>query len=66
MVLRRMGRDDITGHGFRSSFRDWCEERTNFPHAVKESALSHVVKNKVEAAYLRTTLLEKRRLLMST
>ena len=64
MTLRRMGRDDITAHGFRSSFRDWAEERTNFPNSVVEAALAHCIKSKVEAAYLRTTLFEKRRDLM--
>jgi integrase len=64
MALRRMGRGDITAHGFRSSFRDWAEERTNFANSVIEAALAHTVKNKVEAAYLRTTLFDKRRRLM--
>ena len=43
MLLRRMGRDDLTAHGFRSSFRDWAAERTNFPSEVAEMALAHVV-----------------------
>ena len=64
MALRRMGRGNITAHGFRSSFRDWAEEKTNFANSVIEASLAHTVKNKVEAAYLRTTLLEKRRDLM--
>jgi integrase len=64
MVLRRMGRSNITAHGFRSSFRDWAEEKTNFANSVIEASLAHAVKNKVEAAYLRTTLLNKRRELM--
>lgn len=62
-ALKRMG-VGFTAHGFRSSFRDWAEERTSFPHAVKEAALAHAVKDKVEAAYRRTNLLEQRRLLM--
>ena len=51
-------------HGFRSSFRDWAEEETNHPREVVETALAHVVKNKVEAAYRRTDLLDRRRVLM--
>jgi integrase len=52
-------------HGFRSSFRDWCAEQTNFPSEVAEMALAHAVGNKVEAAYRRGDLFEKRRKLMS-
>lgn len=66
MLLRRLKRDDITAHGFRSTFRDWASERTNFPHAVCEAALAHVIKNKAEAAYHRTDLFERRRDLMTT
>jgi integrase len=65
MLLRRFGRSDLTTHGFRSTFRDWCAESTNFPREVAEAALAHVVGDKVEAAYLRTEFLEKRRALMS-
>jgi integrase len=64
MLLRRMGRDDMTAHGMRSSFRDWCAERTNFPNEVCEMALAHTVSSKVEAAYRRGDLYEKRRRLM--
>ncbi len=64
-VLRRMGRGDITGHGFRSTFRDWAAERTNFPNEVVEMALAHAVGDKVEAAYRRGDLFEKRRRLMA-
>ena len=64
-VLRRMGRNDITVHGFRSTFRDWAAERTNFPSEVVEMALAHTVGNKVEAAYRRGDLFEKRRRLMA-
>ena len=64
-VLRRMGRDDITVHGFRSTFRDWAAERTNFPSEVVEMALAHVIGDKVEAAYRRGDLFEKRRRLMA-
>ena len=61
MLLRRMGRDDLTAHGFRSSFRDWAAERTNFSAEVAEMALAHVVSDKVEAAYRRGDLFQKRR-----
>lgn len=63
-LLDRMGRDDITVHGFRSTFRDWAAECTNASREVAEMALAHVVKDKVEAAYRRGDLFEKRRLLM--
>jgi len=62
-VLRRMGRREITVHGFRSSFRDWAGETTNFANHVVEMALAHVVGDKVEAAYRRGDLLAKRRAL---
>jgi integrase len=64
MLLRRMGRADLTAHGFRSSFRDWAAERTSFASEVVEMALAHVVGNKVEAAYRRGDLFDKRRRLM--
>ena len=64
-VLKRVGRRDITVHGFRSTFRDWAAERTNYPSEVVEMALAHAVGNKVEAAYRRGDLFEKRRLLMA-
>jgi integrase len=51
MTLRRMGRGDVTVHGFRSTFRDWAAERTNFAHENAEMALSHTIGDKVEAAY---------------
>jgi integrase len=63
MQLRRMGRD-VTVHGFRSTFRDWAAERTIFPSEVVEMALAHAVGSKVEAAYRRGDLFEKRRRLM--
>lgn len=63
-VLRRMDVDAVP-HGFRSTFRDWCAERTNYPREVAEMALAHVVENKVEAAYRRGDLFEKRRRLMA-
>lgn len=61
MLLRRLGRNDITAHGFRSTFRDWAAERTDFPNEVVEMALAHTISNKVEAAYRRGDLFEKRR-----
>jgi integrase len=66
MLLRRMGHDKLTGHGFRSTFRDWAAERTNFQAEIAEAALGHVVGNKVEAAYRRGDFFEKRRRLMET
>jgi integrase len=64
-VMKRLN-VPATVHGFRSTFRDWTEEATNFPHEVKEAALAHAVKNKAEAAYRRTDLFEKRRTMMDT
>ncbi|HEV8029796.1 MAG TPA: integrase arm-type DNA-binding domain-containing protein [Stellaceae bacterium] len=61
MLLREMGRDDLTAHGFRSTFRDWAAERTNFPSEVAEMALAHAVSDKVAAAYRRGDLFQKRR-----
>jgi integrase len=63
-LLGRMGRDDLTAHGFRSTFRDWAAERTNFPNEVVEMALAHAITGKAEAAYRRGDLFEKRRKLM--
>ena len=64
MTLRRMKRDDLTAHGFRSTFRDWAAERTDFQNEVAEAALAHVISNQAEAAYRRGDLFEKRRALM--
>jgi integrase len=64
-VLKRMGRDDVTVHGFRSCFRDWSAECTAFPNHVLEQALAHSIGDGVEKAYRRGDLLEKRRKLMS-
>ncbi len=63
-TLKRMQREDLTTHGFRSTFRDWCAEQTNYPREVAEAALAHLVGDKVEAAYRRSDLIEKRRQLM--
>ena len=51
-------------HGFRSSFRDWASERTDYPREVVEAALAHTVRNQTEAAYARSDLFERRRELM--
>ncbi len=61
MLLRRLERNDVTAHGFRSTFRDWAAERTDFPNEVVEMALAHTISNKVEAAYRRGDLFDKRR-----
>jgi integrase len=63
-TLQRMGRTEITAHGFRSAFADWCSERTSFSSEIREMALAHVVGNKVEAAYRRSDLFQKRRQVM--
>lgn len=64
-LLERMGRADLTVHGFRSTFRDWCSEATDYPRDVAEMALAHTIESKVESAYRRGDLLEKRRALMA-
>jgi integrase len=63
MLMRRRGHD-FTVHGFRSSFRDWAAEQTAFPREVCEAALAHATQDATEAAYFRSDLFEKRRLLM--
>lgn len=63
-VLERMKRDDITVHGFRSTFRDWCAE-SGYSRELAEMALAHVVDNKVEAAYFRSDLFMNRKALMT-
>jgi len=63
-LLHKLGHGDVTVHGFRSSFRDWCGEYTNFPREVCEAALAHAVGDRVEMAYRRGDALEKRRRLM--
>jgi integrase len=62
-VMRRMKRDEVP-HGFRSTFRDWASERTNYPREVAEMALAHTIGDKVEAAYRRGDLFEKRARMM--
>ncbi len=63
-VMRRMQVNAVP-HGFRSTFRDWCSERTNYPREVAEMALAHTIGDKVEAAYRRGDLFDKRRLMMA-
>ncbi len=63
-LLKRMGRSNLTTHGFRSTFRDWASERTAFSREVAEMALAHTIGDKVEAAYRRGDLFDKRRELM--
>lgn len=63
MMIRRLG-EDVTVHVFRSCFRDWVSEETNHPHEVAEMALAHSISNKVEKAYRRGNLLERRRQLL--
>jgi integrase len=65
MLLRRMKRTDLTAHGFRSTFSDWAAERTAYPRETVEMALAHAIESKVEAAYRRGDLFEKRRRLMA-
>jgi integrase len=64
MILRRMKKDDVTVHGFRSSFRDWAGNLSSFPRELAETALAHVIGDKAEQAYRRSDALEKRRKLM--
>lgn len=63
MLLRRMGYA-ITTHGFRSTFRDWAGDCTNYPREIVEAALAHTLQNKAEKAYRRGTAVERRRMLM--
>jgi integrase len=64
MILRRMEIEGATAHGFRSSFRDWAGNVSNFPREIVETALAHVIGDKAEQAYRRSDALEKRRRLM--
>lgn len=63
-LLKRMKRPTLTAHGFRSTFSDWAAEQTSFAREVTEMALAHAIRDKVEAAYRRGDLLDKRRALM--
>jgi integrase len=64
MLLRRIGYGHVTTHGFRSTFKDWARDRTRFDNYVVEAALAHISGDKVERAYARSDVLEKRRQLM--
>jgi integrase len=64
MLLRRMDREDLTAHGFRSTFRTWAAECTKYPREIAEAALAHVVGDATEQAYQRGDMFEKRRKLM--
>jgi integrase len=64
-LVRGMIGDGVTVHGFRSAFRDWCRERSNFPREIAELALAHINRDKTEAAYARGDALNKRRKLMA-
>jgi integrase len=64
MQMRRMGFGDFTVHGFRSAFRDWAAEETQFPREIAEASLAHIVGDATERAYRRGDALEKRRELM--
>ena len=65
MVMRRLKQDAFTVHGFRSAFRDWVSEETEFPRETAEAALAHVFGDETERAYRRGDALEKRRALMA-
>jgi integrase len=64
MLLNDLGAGAVTVHGFRSTFKDWALDRTRFDNYVVEAALAHSTGDKVEAAYARSDVLEKRRKLM--
>lgn len=64
MLLRRMGYENVTTHGFRSTFRDWAGDATSYPRELVEQALAHTIQNKAERAYRRGTAVERRRELM--
>jgi integrase len=66
MLLRRMELKNLTVHGFRATFKTWASERTSFQNEIAEAALAHIIGNKVEQAYRRGDLFEKRRRLMDT
>jgi integrase len=63
-VLKRMDCKGITCHGFRSTFKDWASETTNYPNELSEMALAHAIRSDVEAAYRRGDMFQKRRRLM--
>ncbi|MDP3603828.1 MAG: integrase arm-type DNA-binding domain-containing protein [Bosea sp. (in: a-proteobacteria)] len=63
-LLKRMERADLTAHGFRSTFRDWVAEKTTYPNEMAEMALAHTVSDRVEAAYRRGDMFERRKKMM--
>jgi integrase len=63
-LLKRMGFEELTVHGFRSTFKDWARDRTGFDNCVVEAALAHSLGDRVEAAYARSDVIDKRRKLM--
>jgi integrase len=64
MLLRRMGRGDLTAHGFRATFKTWASERTSTQTEIVEASLAQTIGGKVEQAYMRGDMFEKRRRLM--
>ena len=64
MLMRRMGRADLTAHGFRATFKTWASERTSIQNEIVEASLAHAIGGKVEQAYMRGDLFDKRRRLM--
>jgi integrase len=64
MLLRRVNLGHLTAHGFRATFKTWATERTNFPREVIEAALAHIAGDKLEAAYQRGDIFDKRLELM--
>jgi integrase len=64
MLLRRMEPEDLTVHGFRATFKTWTSERTSLQNEIAEAALAHIIGDKVEQAYRRGDLFDKRRRLM--
>ena len=64
LVLKRMGHNDLTAHGLRSTFKDWARETAHYPNEVSEAALAHVIGDQTEAAYARGDLFNKRAELM--
>ena len=66
MLLRRMGRDNVTVHGFRSTFKDWASNETHYSDELSEEALAHTIGSKVRRAYRRSTALDRRRELMNS
>jgi integrase len=64
LLLRRMDRTEITVHGFRSTFRDWIADCTDYPDSLAEQALAHTIGSMTESAYRRRDMLERRRGMM--